>query len=138
MPAEGGEAVQITRTGGFFAQESFDGKFLYCLDRPPGGTSGVRTLVRIPVEGGAPVTILQAVQLWSLTRKGIYYMANENGADTIHLLPLDGGNATTIGSLPFRISAIAGGMAVSEDGRWLIATQLNRNDTDLMLIENFK
>ncbi len=137
MPAGGGDAVQITRTGGFFAQQSFDGKFLYCVDRPPGGISSGRTLLRIPVEGGAPVTVLEGVHLWSLTRKGIYFVTSDGGADTVNLYRMEAGKATTIGSLPFPISPIAGGMAVSEDGRWLITQQLNRNDTDLMLIENF-
>lgn len=129
--------MQITRTGGFFAQQSFDGKFLYCVDRPPGGISSGRTLLRIPVEGGAPVTVLEGVHLWSLTRKGIYFVTSDGGADTVNLYRMEAGKATTIGSLPFPISPIAGGMAVSEDGRWLITQQLNRNDTDLMLIENF-
>ena len=84
------------------------------------------------------MTILEGVHLWSLSRKGIYFVTSDGGADTVNLYRMEDGKATTIGSLPFRISALAAGMAVSEDGRWLITTQLNRNDTDLMLIENFK
>ena len=34
---DGGEAIRVTRNGGFQPQESSDGNYLFYLDRPPGG-----------------------------------------------------------------------------------------------------
>jgi Tol biopolymer transport system component len=142
MPAEGGEAIQITASGGFFQQESFDGKDLYFLDRPNGnvGMGDICTLMRMPVEGGDPVKILEGIRgvFWSVTRKGIFFVARDSRADSIQLYRFEDRKVTTIGSLPFRISGLGGGLVVSEDGRWLLTNQTNRNDTDLMLMDNFK
>ena len=88
----------------------------------------------------APVKILEGILggLWSLTRKGIFFITRNSGEDAISLYRLEDGSATTLANLPFRISSFGGGMAVSEDGRWLLTNQLNRRDTDLMLIDNFR
>jgi Tol biopolymer transport system component len=140
MPAEGGKATQITHDGGFFPQESLDGKFLYYLDRPRNSAFDPGNIMRIRVAGGAPATVLEGKpgELWSLTQKGIFFVTRDR-ADTINLLPLeDGATARPVGTLPFRISGYGGSMTVSKDGRWLITNETNRLDTDLMLIENFK
>ncbi len=34
---DGGEAIRVTRNGGFEARESADGRYLFYLDRHPGG-----------------------------------------------------------------------------------------------------
>jgi Tol biopolymer transport system component len=140
MPAEGGTAAQITQDGGFLPQESLDGKFLYYLDRPRSSTTDTGNLMRIPVGGGAAVRVLEAIpgELWSVTRKGIFFVTRDGHGDRINLLRLDDGKVAPVGILPFTISAFGGSMSVSEDGHWLITNQTNRYDTDLMLIENFK
>jgi dipeptidyl aminopeptidase/acylaminoacyl peptidase len=142
MPAEGGEAIQITSSGGFFQQESFDGKFLYFLDRPNGivAIGDIGAVMRMPVEGGDAVKILDGVRgmHWSVTRKGIYFVTRDSRADSIQLYRFADGKVVAIGSLPFRISGFGGGLVVSEDDRWLLTNQTNRNDSDLMLIDHFQ
>ncbi len=54
MPAAGGTPVQLTREGGFLAQESEDGRWLYYTRR------GQRGLWRQPVAGGAAEQVLDA------------------------------------------------------------------------------
>ena len=49
----GEQLVQVTRNGGFEAQESVDGKFLYYTDVAPGEVSGLQIpvrLMRVPLE----------------------------------------------------------------------------------------
>jgi Tol biopolymer transport system component len=142
MPAEGGEAIQTTSTGGFFQQESLDGKYLYFLDRPNGvvGITDIVTVMRMPLEGGDPVKILDGVRgvHWCVTRKGIYFVTRDSRSDSIQLYRFADAKVVAIGSLPFRVSGFGGGLVVSEDDRWLLTNQTNRNDTDLMLIDGFK
>src|SRR6185437_5760207 len=117
-------------------------KFLYFLERPNGivGITDIGTLMRMPVEGGDPTKVLDGVRgmLWAVTPKGIFFMTRDGRADSINFFRFEDSKMTPIGRLPFRISRFNGGMTVSDDGRWLITTQTNRNDTDLMLIENFR
>ena len=53
--------MQVTRNGGFEAQESPDGKFVYYTDRPPGEPTGRENpvrLMRVPANGGDETTVL--------------------------------------------------------------------------------
>jgi hypothetical protein len=43
-----------------------------------------------------------------------------------------------VGRLGFRISSIYRHMSVSRDGRWALATKMERFDSDLMLLDNFR
>jgi hypothetical protein len=43
-----------------------------------------------------------------------------------------------IGTLRFKVANAPGGMAISRDGRWALVSGLERNDADLMLLENFR
>jgi len=49
-------------------------------------------------------------------------------------------NARTerVGDLPEKSARLASDAAVSRDGRWLFLSQINREDTDLMLIDKFR
>ena len=71
MPAEGGEAVQLTTGGGHESFESPDGKLLYYEDF---GVTGLRSISIETYSGpmkGSPV--LRTVQpgFWAVTEKGI-------------------------------------------------------------------
>ena len=132
----------MTASGGFFQQESLDGRYLYFVDRPNGvvGISDMVAVMRMPVEGGDAVKILDGIRgvFWSVTQKGIYFLTRDSHADSIQLYRFADAKTVPIGSLPFRISGFGGGLVVSEDDRWLLVNQTNRNDTDLMLIDGFK
>ena len=43
-----------------------------------------------------------------------------------------------VGDLPDQSARIYDGLDVSRDGRWLFLTYFDREDTDLMLIDNFR
>src|SRR5499426_4813679 len=73
MPADGGEAVQMTRQGGFEPMESPDGRWLYFTqDR---GTSAIW---RMPTAGGAEEPLFDFHQknysrIWTVTGEGVYF-----------------------------------------------------------------
>jgi len=130
-------AVQVTRNGAFEAKESVDGKTLYYVKSSPG-------LWSMPVEGGDETSLDQPVRggSWAVAGNGIYYL------DFLHRLP-DGGvpiqwfSFATRKPVPagvvHKLSADTGPkLAVTRDGRWIAWAQIDHEDSDLMLIENFR
>jgi Tol biopolymer transport system component len=130
-------AVQVTRNGAFDAIESVDGKLLYFVKTGPG-------LWSMPVEGGDETPIDQPVMAgnWAVAGNGVYYL------DIRHRLP-DGGVPIQYFGLATRkpvqvgvLHKVQGGstptLTVTRDGHWIAWAQLDHQDSDLMLIENFR
>ena len=141
VSASGGEPIRVTSNGGFGPQESPDGKFLFYLDRHPGGGPREGTLRRVPVGGGQPEAVLEHVWpfLWSVTDAGIVFITREQDFEAIDLYRFGSRRVVRLGRLGFRISApYYTHMTVSRDGRWLLATKMERFDSDLMLLDNFR
>ncbi len=75
-PTGGGQAEQITREGGEFAQAGLDGRFLY-FEKPHRGG-----IWRVPLEGGKESLVLPGetgyeIGHWDLGREGVYYVTAE-------------------------------------------------------------
>jgi Tol biopolymer transport system component len=64
VSSDGGEAVRITRNGGFEPKESSDGRYLFYLDRPPNSLAfdGTASLMRAPLAGGQEDLILERIR----------------------------------------------------------------------------
>jgi Tol biopolymer transport system component len=141
MPADGGEARQVTKGGGSVAYESMDGKFLYY-------TKGrnVVGIWRVPVEGGEETLVLDTHKAgfwsaWTLVEQGIYFLTAEQPVrPAIEFFSFTTARVTEVSALakPFRPWTNPEGLSVSPDGRWILYTQEDRADMDLMLVENFR
>jgi Tol biopolymer transport system component len=139
----GEQLVEVTRNGGFEAQASVDGKFLYYTDVAPGEGSGLQIpvrLMRVPLNGVDETLVVPRIWTfhWSVTEKGIYYLVPGAANRPHQIYRLDGGRSELVGELPGPSAAWTGGFSVSRDGRWLFVSQFDRNDTDLMLIDHFR
>jgi Tol biopolymer transport system component len=138
---KGGAAVRVTRNGRFEPQESADGRYLFYLDRNPGGLlEGTARLLRAPLAGGAEEVVLEHVRpfLWAVTASGIVFLTREADFDAIDVYRFSDGQTARVGRLGFRLPEIFDQMAVSHDGRWLLASRLVRFDSDLMRLDNFR
>jgi dipeptidyl aminopeptidase/acylaminoacyl peptidase len=129
MPAGGGQALQVTRSGGANALESPDGTYLYYTKEPP--PSG---LFRMPVDGGEEQQVLPRIMGWSnfgIAAKGVYFMED---AKTIQFLDTATGTVRTLAALD------KGGysVCVSQDDAYVVWLQTDRNTRDLMLVEGFR
>jgi Tol biopolymer transport system component len=141
MPADGGEAIQVTKEGGSAAFESIDGKFLYY-------TKGhnVPGIWRAPVEGGEETLVLNTHKsgywsAWTVVEEGIYFLtAEQRDRPAIEFFSFAKGAVTEVAALgkPFKPWTNPEGLSVSPDGRWILYTQEDRADMDLMLVENFR
>lgn len=141
MPADGGEAQQVTKDGGFVGYESTDGKSLYF-------TKGrnLAGIWRVQVEGGEETLVTDTHKAgywsaWTVVEEGIYFLTAENLArPAIEFVSFTTGRVTEVATLakPFRYWTNPVGLSVSPDGRSILCTQPDRQDTDIMLVENFR
>lgn len=83
MSPETGEAVQVTRRGGFRARESYDGRYLYYTKSEHPNVD----IWRMPVQGGTESVVLSSVSRrhWEMGKSGIFYQPGgiENGQKPI-------------------------------------------------------
>jgi Tol biopolymer transport system component len=136
----GGEAVRLTRNGGFEPRESPDGRYLFYLDRGPGGLATPARLMRVPLAGGQEELMLERVRpfLWSVTDTGIVFVTREPDFDAIDVYRFGVRRVARVGRLGFRIPGSYTHMTVSRDGRWALATDMVRFESDLMRLDNFR
>jgi serine/threonine protein kinase len=133
IPAEGGRAVQVTNNGGAGAIESPDGRFVYYTKTGP-----VSILWRMPINGGEEAQVLPSVfsRSFGVIDEGIYFIPGPaDGNCSIQFLSFATGKVkmvTPISNCPIT------GFDVSPDGRFLLYTQQDQSDSDLMLVENFR
>ena len=147
--------MQVTRNGGFEAVESTDGKVLYYIKLGKG-------LWSTPVAGGEETSVLPAADAgaWEPADSGIYYFdqalrPSDSGAPLMLLgqaLPRPPDSET-----PLMLFRLADGkpieivrppklltvsnsqkVSVTRDGRWIAWVQLDHEDADLILIDNFR
>jgi Tol biopolymer transport system component len=139
---DGGQAIRLTRNGGFEPRESPDGRYLFYLDRHPGGVAigGAARLMRLPLVGGQEELVLERVRpfLWSVTDTGIVFVTREPDFDAIDVYRFSDQRVARVGRLGFRVPGIVTQMTVSRDGRWALATKTVRFDSDLMRLDNFR
>jgi hypothetical protein len=100
--------------------------------------------VRIPVDGGSPTVgptvVLANVRAfyWSVAEKGIFILAMEHDYDAVDFYDFATGKRTRLGRLPWRVSRLCGRISVSRDGRWLATSHVDRLDSNVMLVDNFR
>ena len=138
----GGQAIRLTRNGGFEPRESPDGRSLFYLDRAPAGLAadGTARLMRLPLDGGKEQLMVERVRpfLWSVTDTGIVFVTREPDFDAIDVYRFRDQRVARAGRLGFRIPGIYPHLTVSRDGRWALVNQMVRFDSDLMWLDNFR
>jgi Tol biopolymer transport system component/DNA-binding winged helix-turn-helix (wHTH) protein len=145
MPAAGGPAVPVTKAGGLEPQEAPDGRTIFYLDHPPpgaGGLSGSSRLMKVSVDGGEEVIVLDAVRLslWSVIEQGIVFVTVEPESDALDFYSFSDHQVRRLGTLPFRISRVAGygELAVSRDGRLAMLNATDNQQADIMVADRFR
>ncbi len=141
VPAEGGNPRQITKGGGFEARESPDGEVLYftkSLNKQPGVWS-------VSLNGGQEIPVIESVHSgnWAVTEHGIYFL-DFDAVPAAQATPLKfyGFETHTIIQVgvisKIQLTGGANSFSISPDGRWVIWRQLDRSESNIMLIENFR
>jgi Tol biopolymer transport system component/DNA-binding winged helix-turn-helix (wHTH) protein len=133
MPTGGGPAVQVTRGGGFAAQESPDGLFLYYAST----TSTPTELRRMPTAGGEETLVasdLTYPRNFAVADRGVYLIGRGTAAyhGSIDFIEYHTGRRTTV--------APTGkpwwhGVALSHDQKWLLYAREERSGSNLMSVD---
>jgi Tol biopolymer transport system component/predicted Ser/Thr protein kinase len=139
-PVGGGQETQVTRQGGFDPRESPDGKVLYYLKR-----RNEAAIWRVPPEGGVESIAVESVVTdfgwWQPVSDGIYLVQRVAEANPVRhqvqFLDFATGKASLIAVLAKPVSGY-GGFSVSPDRRHLFVAQIDQNDLDIMLVEDFR
>ena len=136
IPATGGEAIQVTRDGGFAPLESPDGKSVYYLKRLQ-----ETEVWRISTEGAQVTKILEGLSDYrnlALVRSGLIFVPVRN-TSSLEFLNFATGKIRTLANVDRSIFNINyAGLAVSPDGQSILYTQIEQAGTELMLMENLR
>jgi hypothetical protein len=130
--------VQVTKSGGYEAFESPDGKLVYYskLERPG--------IWRVAVEGGEETPVLGKASsgMWALAKDGIYFFDWKDVLrPVIQSYSFSSRRSTTFyefsrGTNLDNSSNTA--ISISPDGRWILYTQIDQAGSNLVLVENFR
>jgi hypothetical protein len=137
VPSGGGSPVLVVQKGGRPARASFDGQFVYY-----GGFDG--RIWKVPSAGGEPTPVRNKGKraMWTISVTGIYILdPDAAGGPAIDFFPFaPGGRSETLRlrGQPNTYTAGPVELDVSPDGRWVLYSHLDRNEGDIMLVENFR
>ena len=149
-PTSGGEPIQVTLQGGYQAEESPGGRWLYFVKSirrpgvpeslPPDGEPGV---FRMPVAGGPEERVLDegAFGRWALSRTGVYLLRNGDAErpPSIDYFPYTTWERKTL--MTFQRGSrfgMANSLSVSLDDRWIVYTKYDHTASDLMLLQDYE
>jgi len=134
VPSQGGDPVQITRQGGIYAVETFDGKSIYYT------SPGIPSNVSVTSSNGGEETEVIHRSLGhasiALGRDGLYYALGTRGRGAqLDFFRFADQTTEVLASIDHPLH---GFLSSSSDGRSVLFTQLDRQDRDLMLVESFR
>ena len=132
-PADGGQAVQVTKQGGSRRFESPDGKTVHYQK----AEGEVVALWKVPVEGGEETRVLEQIAewgwlTWSLTTEGIYFVHASTSAIEFFDFATHRIAQVTKPEKPIW------SLAASPDGRSILLAQEDQATSKIMLVENFR
>jgi Tol biopolymer transport system component len=150
IPAGGGQAAKITSGGAFEPRESSDGRTLYYVDRArrAEGLGAVVSLKQVPAAGGEERVVFSGVRggTWDITDRGIIFLTTDSElpapgreGDALALYDFADHRVRRLATLPFTLARFkAPRLAVSRDGRWVLANHLDAWERDVMVADNFR
>ncbi|HYI92822.1 MAG TPA: hypothetical protein VEX68_04710, partial [Bryobacteraceae bacterium] len=127
-----GAAIQVSRNGGFRALESPDGKSLYYTKSGPNPM-----LCRSSLDGTGEIPIADNVLArgFAVTSEQIYYLRREpRGVATLRSLALRTALNAQITTITNTLHL---GLSISPDGKYALYSQIDREGSNLVLMEDF-
>jgi Tol biopolymer transport system component len=137
VAAGGGKPVQVTNNGGLAPLEGLDG-FIYFIKNVP----QLGEIWRKPITGGKELPVhekLRAINERNYVVKddGIYFISDQEQERLARIQFFDFRTRQVI-----QVASISapheGGFDISPDGQWLLVSQIDHRNADIMLMENFR
>jgi Tol biopolymer transport system component/serine/threonine protein kinase len=137
-PSEGGTPQRLTRSGGFAAFESLDGRYVYYAK----GRS-VPGLWRVKVDGSGEEAVLDRLKAglwgyWGLTPQGILFVDREalSSSYAFHMLPYGAAEPYLVADIEKPVIPADSGMGVVPGGRSVLYSQVDQSGSDVLMLEN--
>ena len=135
LPIEGGVPKRITRGGGYRAAAAEDGKNLYFSHFQRSG------IWSVPLEGGLEKEIVALPNMqwsnWLVVKKGIYHIDNPvNQEPALALYHFNDKRIERL--LELNQLPEPGSLCISPDGKWILYAQIERYESDVVRLPNFK
>jgi Tol biopolymer transport system component/DNA-binding winged helix-turn-helix (wHTH) protein len=137
MPSAGGDPVQVTKKGGRAAFESVDGQFLYYAKNPD------RNIWRLQLRDGQENQVSPEIHVehwsgWALSDNGIFLLGEESSPHPVlKFFDFSSNRIVDVANLkkpvPWR-----SWISASADGKFLLYPQLDQQESNIMLLENFR
>jgi Tol biopolymer transport system component len=149
VTAAGGPRQQLTSEPGYEPRQSPDGRSLYFIDQQRTfGLGPARKLNVVSVDGG-PTEIVDAAVMpgaWEVTDAGIVFVALDAGADAsgssgvLQAYDFATRRVRTLADLAFRVGPVGSThfLTASRDGRWALASHVDRWERDILVVDNFR
>jgi Tol biopolymer transport system component len=153
IPFAGGQEMQMTHHGGVLAMESPNGTSLYFSKPGPVPITDVE-IWRMPIAGGEEVPAMVSGEghpikvahfsEWNVFADGIYFIAHDAGSPGqtrpyhIQFYNISSRRSKVLATLPRASDWGGGGFSVSPDRRWILFPQTEDDDTDIVLVNNFR
>jgi len=141
MPADGGNAVQVTTGPAVASVESRDGRDLFYIER----ANRTSALWRLPLAGGGPVKVLDGVLLsnFDVVDTGVYFIdqllgaggAPAGGTARLQFFEFATGRVRTIAQ---DLGSVGFGLSASPDGRTVYYPRTDASVEELMVVDNFR
>jgi Tol biopolymer transport system component len=136
IPSQGGRAIRISNKGSWFSLVRNASVFFDVSD-------GTRIAIwSQPVHGGEAESLkgmpeLNADQSWTATEHGIYYTSFSSKTSTVSYYDFANRTIHRLCTLP-QSPTPGGGISVSPDGHWLLFTQTDDAQSDIMIARHFQ
>ena len=134
MPFEGGVPVRVTKNGGVYAIESDDGLSLYFSKFEQPG------IWKLSLSDGKEEQVLEHLEGcswpdWALSPSGIYFIHSTAGEQgRVDYLDFHTGKRTLISS----VDKSWLGLALAPDGKSLLYSRNETQESEIMLVKNFQ
>ncbi len=141
LPSQGGNPVPLTRHGGFEGFESMDGKYLYySKSQEHSGIwrmdLGNRTEAPVPELAGTG-----DYRQWALGETGIFFVPNDDAFSkdaAVRFFDFATREVVRVATVGRLVTAGPGVLAVSRDETRLLYVHMDRDNRNIMLVENSK
>jgi Tol biopolymer transport system component/DNA-binding winged helix-turn-helix (wHTH) protein len=136
IPADGtGPAIQVTQNGGTFAVESWDGGYFYYFTK-----AGPSPLRRRDLASGVELELdanAMGGGALSADASGVFYFSATDDEEGQQVMHYDAGTGRS--RALFRVShPVHSVLSASPDGRYVFYTHLDKPDSDLLLVSDFR
>lgn len=134
IPSHGGMEEQITKTGGCAPRVTPDGSTIYYMKR----SGPIASIWKVPADGGDETLVLNNVidRCFAVSRGRLYHVARlpDEPHVSLRYLDLTTNKVTIVRTLVGHVSPT---IAVSPEGTSVLYRQVDRQGSNLMLVDNF-